>query len=69
LAEAGTGTGKTIGYLSTILAFLEKNPKQQVLISTYSKALQKQIYNDLVFLSTKTDLKVPKFADIKGSNN
>lgn len=45
LAEAGTGVGKTLGYLAPAYAWARK-AQGQVWVSTYTKALQKQIYND-----------------------
>ncbi|MCL2566621.1 MAG: ATP-dependent DNA helicase [Alphaproteobacteria bacterium] len=67
-AEAGTGTGKTLGYLAVVLSFIKENPAKQVLISTYSKALQKQIMNELKeFIPMEEFSK--KVASIKGSNN
>ena len=45
LAEAGTGTGKTLGYLAPAHAWARK-AQGQVWVSTYTKALQKQIYAD-----------------------
>ncbi len=45
LAEAGTGVGKTLGYLAPAMAWAKK-AQGQVWVSTYTKALQKQIYND-----------------------
>ena len=45
LAEAGTGTGKTLGYLAPAHAWAQK-AQGQVWVSTYTKALQKQIYHD-----------------------
>lgn len=41
--EAGTGTGKTYGYLVPALEFLHRNPKRKVVVSTYTKNLQEQI--------------------------
>lgn len=45
LAEAGTGVGKTLGYLAPAHAWAKK-AQGQVWVSTYTKALQKQIYHD-----------------------
>jgi len=42
--EAGTGTGKTQGYLIPVLEFLYRNKNARVVISTYTKSLQEQIY-------------------------
>jgi ATP-dependent DNA helicase DinG len=41
--EAGTGTGKTRGYLVPLLAYLHGNPSQRALVSTYTKSLQEQL--------------------------
>jgi ATP-dependent DNA helicase DinG len=41
--EAGTGTGKTQGYLIPVFEFLRRNPQERVAISTFSKSLQEQI--------------------------
>lgn len=41
--EAGTGTGKTLGYLLPALEFLRRNPDQRIVVSTYTKNLQEQI--------------------------
>lgn len=43
LIEAGTGVGKTIGYILPLAEYAIKENKR-VIISTYSKALQQQIY-------------------------
>src|SRR5690606_6524964 len=42
LAEAGTGVGKTLGYLAPASLWAEKN-KGAVWVSTYTRALQRQI--------------------------
>ncbi len=42
LAEAGTGVGKTLGYLAPASVFAERNGPS-VWISTYTRALQRQI--------------------------
>ncbi len=42
--EAGTGTGKTLGYLLPVMEFLHRNPDFRVVISTYTKNLQHQAY-------------------------
>ncbi|MFL1781290.1 ATP-dependent DNA helicase [Candidatus Hepatincolaceae symbiont of Richtersius coronifer] len=68
-AEAGTGIGKTLGYLAPTLAFIDKNPTQQVLISTYSKTLQKQIFKELQHAFTDVEEFENKVTVIKGSNN
>ncbi|MCP4352773.1 MAG: hypothetical protein GY795_45550 [Desulfobacterales bacterium] len=42
--EAGTGTGKTQGYLIPVMEFLRLNKDARVVISTYTKNLQEQIF-------------------------
>ncbi|MBP7230995.1 MAG: ATP-dependent DNA helicase [Syntrophaceae bacterium] len=42
--EAGTGTGKTQGYLIPVLEYLSRNPDERVAVSTYTKSLQDQIF-------------------------
>jgi len=46
LAEAGTGTGKTLGYLAPAILWAEKN-KGAVWISTFTRHLQRQIDAEL----------------------
>ncbi|GLQ07986.1 DNA helicase [Sneathiella chinensis] len=46
LAEAGTGTGKTLGYIAPASLWAEKNGAA-VWISTYTKNLQRQIDDEL----------------------
>lgn len=65
-AEAGTGVGKTIGYLAAIIAFINKNPNKSVLISTYSKNLQKQILKELSNTYNNFNIKATL---IKGNQN
>jgi len=49
LAEAGTGTGKTLGYLAPASVWAEKN-KGAVWISTFTRHLQRQIDAELARL-------------------
>lgn len=46
IAEAGTGVGKTLGYLAPALAWAGKN-EGQIWISTYTRYLQNQLQGDL----------------------
>ena len=46
LAEAGTGVGKTLGYLAPASLWAEKN-KGAVWISTFTRHLQRQIDGEL----------------------
>jgi len=49
LAEAGTGTGKTLGYIAPAAAWAKKN-RGAVWLSTYTRNLQRQIDNELARL-------------------
>lgn len=44
LIEAGTGTGKSLGYLVPAMEFLRLNPGQRIIVSTALKNLQHQIF-------------------------
>src|SRR3546814_9612780 len=46
LAEAGTGIGKTLGYIATASVWAEKNGGS-VWLSTYTKNLQRQLDREL----------------------
>lgn len=48
--EAGTGTGKTMGYLIPVMEFLSKNSDVRIAISTYTKSLQNQIFQEIEFI-------------------
>jgi ATP-dependent DNA helicase DinG len=68
LAEAGTGVGKTLGYLSPAALWAEKN-KGSVWVSTYTKNLQRQINQELERVYPTPDLKDIKVAVRKGREN
>jgi ATP-dependent DNA helicase DinG len=52
LVEAGTGVGKSFAYLVPVIQRVTANPKQRVIISTHTIALQEQlITRDIPFLS------------------
>ncbi len=68
LAEAGTGVGKTLGYLSPASVWAEKN-KGSVWISTYTKNLQQQVSDELDRLYPNPDIKNTKVAVRKGREN
>ena len=64
VVEAGTGVGKTFAYLVPILLSGRK-----ALISTYSKALQDQLYDkDIKFLKQVLDIDV-SISILKGASN
>lgn len=68
LAEAGTGVGKTLGYLTPAALWSEKNDGS-VWISTYTKNLQRQINNEVRSLFPDPDLRAAKVAIRKGREN
>ena len=68
IAEAGTGVGKTLGYLAPASVWAEKN-KGPVWISTYTKNLQRQIDQELDRLYSDKDVKSGKVAIRKGREN
>ena len=68
IAEAGTGVGKTLGYLAPAALWAEKN-KGSVWVSTYTKNLQRQVDQELSRLYPNDDLKDNKVAVRKGREN
>ena len=68
LAEAGTGIGKTLGYLAPASVWAEKN-QGTVWISTYTKNLQRQIDQELDRLYPNPELKDTHVATRKGREN
>lgn len=68
LAEAGTGVGKTLGYLSPASVWAERN-KGSVWISTYTKNLQRQINQELDRLYRDPAIKDARVAVRKGREN
>jgi len=69
--EAGTGTGKTQGYLIPAMEFLAKNPGARIAISTYTKNLQEQLVRRELPLaaSLKPAFKKIPVAMLKGKSN
>jgi ATP-dependent DNA helicase DinG len=68
LAEAGTGVGKTLGYLAPASVWAEKNDGP-VWVSTYTRNLQRQIDQELSRLHPDPELKARKVAVRKGREN
>jgi ATP-dependent DNA helicase DinG len=68
LAEAGTGVGKTLGYLAPASLWAEKN-KGTVWISTYTRNLQHQIDAELDRLYGDPQVKARKVVLRKGREN
>jgi len=68
LAEAGTGTGKTLGYIAPASLWSEKNAGP-VWISTYTRNLQQQIDQELNSLYPDPDEKARHVVIRKGREN
>lgn len=68
LAEAGTGTGKTLGYIAPASVWSEKNAGP-VWISTYTRNLQQQIDQELDHLYPDPDTKARQVVIRKGREN
>ena len=68
LAEAGTGIGKTLGYLAPATLWAEKNIGT-VWISTYTRTLQHQIAAELTRLYPDADERSSKVVLRKGREN
>lgn len=68
LAEAGTGTGKTLGYLAPVSLWAEKNGPS-VWVSTYTRNLQRQIVQEARKLSRRTAGRPLKTVLRKGREN
>ncbi len=68
LAEAGTGTGKTLGYIAPASLWAEKN-QAPVWISTYTRNLQRQLDTELDRLYGDPAVKARKVVVRKGREN
>jgi ATP-dependent DNA helicase DinG len=68
LAEAGTGVGKTLGYIAPASLWAEKN-RGSVWISTYTRNLQTQIAGELDRLYSDPELKQRRVVVRKGREN
>ncbi len=68
LSEAGTGIGKTLGYLSPASVWAEKNGAP-VWVSTYTRALQRQIDREGGALYPDPALRARKMVVRKGREN
>ena len=68
LAEAGTGVGKTLGYIAAASLWAEKN-QSPVWLSTFTKNLQRQIDQELDSLYPEPALKARKVVIRKGREN
>jgi len=68
LAEAGTGVGKTLGYLAPASVWAEKNTGS-VTISTYTKNLQRQISSEIERIYPDPAVRDSKVTVRKGREN
>ena len=68
LAEAGTGTGKTLGYLSPATLWARRNDGA-AWVSTYTKNLQRQLDQELTRVFPDPLEKREKVAILKGREN
>jgi ATP-dependent DNA helicase DinG len=68
LVEAGTGTGKTLGYLAPASLWAEKNGPG-LWISTYTRNLQRQIVQELAYLYPDPVERAEKAVVRKGREN
>ncbi|MDP6951582.1 MAG: ATP-dependent DNA helicase, partial [Alphaproteobacteria bacterium] len=68
LAEAGTGVGKTLGYIAPASVWADKNDGT-VWLSTYTKNLQRQIDRELDRLYPDAETKAAKVVVRKGREN
>jgi ATP-dependent DNA helicase DinG len=68
IAEAGTGLGKTLGYLSPAWVWANKN-KRPVWLSTYTKNLQRQLDQESARLVMDSEERRAKIVVRKGREN
>ena len=68
LAEAGTGTGKTLGYLAPSTVWAETN-KAPVWVSTYTRSLQHQVVEEMGRFYPDRDERDRKVVIRKGREN
>ena len=46
MVQAGTGTGKSLGYLAPALLWLVRHPNKRIVVTTATLALQSQLANN-----------------------
>ncbi|MCW3477053.1 ATP-dependent DNA helicase, partial [Limobrevibacterium gyesilva] len=68
LAEAGTGTGKTLGYIAPASLWAERN-KGPVWISTFTRHLQRQVESELARLIPDPETRRHRVVVRKGREN
>jgi ATP-dependent DNA helicase DinG len=68
MAEAGTGTGKTLGYLAPATVWAETN-KAPVWISTFTRNLQHQVVEEMARFYPEREIREKKVVIRKGREN
>lgn len=73
LVQAGTGTGKSLGYLAPTLVWLANHPQDRIIIATATLALQSQLANNDIPAALDAVEAItgrrPKHAILKGRTN
>jgi ATP-dependent DNA helicase DinG len=73
LVQAGTGTGKSLGYLAPALLWLIRNPGERIVVATATLALQAQLANNDIPAAVAAVEAVtgqrPQHAILKGRTN
>jgi ATP-dependent DNA helicase DinG len=73
LVQAGTGTGKSLGYLAPALLWLVRNPGKRIVVATATLALQSQLANNDIPAAVDAVEAVtgqrPRHAILKGRTN
>ena len=73
LVQAGTGTGKSLGYLAPTLVWLSEHPGERVVVATATLALQAQLANSDIPAALDAVQRVtgerPEAAVLKGRSN
>lgn len=68
IVEAGTGSGKTLGYLLPVFDYLNDNPQAAYIISTQSKMLQDQVEQTVREINQHRNKEI-KTVTVKGKGN
>ncbi|SEQ83995.1 ATP-dependent DNA helicase DinG [Microlunatus flavus] len=73
LVQAGTGTGKSLGYLAPALVWLSEHPGERVVVATATLALQSQLAHSDIPAALDAVERVtgrrPEFSVLKGRSN
>jgi len=73
LVQAGTGTGKSLGYLAPALLWLVRHPSKRIIVATATLALQSQLANNDIPAAVDAIESVtgrrPRHAILKGRTN